>query len=228
MLRKIASKSKPKRAAQGRAKGRSYGGMSDEERRRERRERFLQAGVAVFGEKGYAATTTRGLCQAAGLTQRYFYESFRDTEELFVEVARGLAASLERQLLAAEAGAPQEPSAQLKAVLACYFEILKQDPRSARIMLVEAYSANPPVGVLALEFSAKLSELLHTRMRAAFPAFASKALHTHLLAAGLVGATHHIALKWMLGGFREPVAEVVNTAFVVYFGPLLQLGAKSK
>src|SRR5690606_27216755 len=69
---------------------RRYGGMSDQERRDERQRRFLEAGLETFGSLGYSATTTRRLCAEAGLTQRYFYQSFEGMEALFVAVAKQL------------------------------------------------------------------------------------------------------------------------------------------
>lgn len=56
--------------------GRPYGGRTQADRAAERRRRFIDAGIQVFGQYGYRAATVRGLCAQAGLTDRYFYESF--------------------------------------------------------------------------------------------------------------------------------------------------------
>jgi AcrR family transcriptional regulator len=62
---------------------RPYGGVKAEARRQERRQRLLDAGLEVFGHKGYHHTTVRDICVAAGLTERYFYESFKSLRLLF-------------------------------------------------------------------------------------------------------------------------------------------------
>jgi AcrR family transcriptional regulator len=62
--------------------GRRYGGRGAEERQRERRSRLVAAGLEVFGTTGYAAASVRQICREAGLTERYFYESFQGREEL--------------------------------------------------------------------------------------------------------------------------------------------------
>ncbi|MFF3288708.1 TetR family transcriptional regulator [Streptomyces sp. NPDC003023] len=62
--------------------GRRYGGRGAAERQQERRSRLVDAGLEVFGTVGYAAASVRQLCREAGLTERYFYESFQGREEL--------------------------------------------------------------------------------------------------------------------------------------------------
>ncbi len=55
---------------------RRYGGKTTTERRAERRERLLDAGLALFGTQGFATVTIEALCAEAGLNPRYFYEQF--------------------------------------------------------------------------------------------------------------------------------------------------------
>jgi len=66
---------------------RTYGGLSETERVNERRERFLEAGLEVFGSLGMRGATVRKLCKEASLTERYFYESFTDTDALYARTA---------------------------------------------------------------------------------------------------------------------------------------------
>ena len=61
---------------------RTYGGKSAEQRRVERRARLVDAALEIWQEQGWAAVTMRGVCAQAGLSDRYFYESFTDREEL--------------------------------------------------------------------------------------------------------------------------------------------------
>src|ERR1700760_2964539 len=68
------------------ASARSYGGLAREERVAARRARFIEAGVELFGTHGFRGATVRGVCAAAGLTDRYFYESFPTLEALLAAV----------------------------------------------------------------------------------------------------------------------------------------------
>lgn len=62
--------------------GRNYAGRTSQDRREERRERLLVAGLAMIGRGGVAALSVRGVCAEAGLAPRYFYEEFGSTDEL--------------------------------------------------------------------------------------------------------------------------------------------------
>ncbi|HET6789355.1 MAG TPA: helix-turn-helix domain-containing protein, partial [Aquabacterium sp.] len=62
---------------------RPYRGISAEERRHQRREQLMEAAFEVFSTLGLARVTMRDICAQARLTERYFYDSFRSTEEAF-------------------------------------------------------------------------------------------------------------------------------------------------
>src|SRR5271167_4968356 len=65
---------------------RRYRGMTPQERRAQRRERLLEAGLELFGTAGYAGSSIRAVSAAASLNSRYFYESFSDREDLLYHV----------------------------------------------------------------------------------------------------------------------------------------------
>jgi AcrR family transcriptional regulator len=65
---------------------RDYDGKTAAERIAERRERLIDAGVELFGERGYAATSIRAVLQQSGLRDRYFGESFADLDSLLAAV----------------------------------------------------------------------------------------------------------------------------------------------
>src|ERR1043165_7640115 len=66
------------------ARARNYAGLSAEERREARRERLIEGAIRAYGELGYRNTTVKAVCEAAGLPQRYFYESFANSEALLI------------------------------------------------------------------------------------------------------------------------------------------------
>src|SRR3954449_7388105 len=65
---------------------RTYGGVSADERVAARREKLLDAGLELFGTRGFATTGVKDICREARLTDRYFYESFANSEALFLAV----------------------------------------------------------------------------------------------------------------------------------------------
>jgi len=79
----LSTEAKEANAAATTTKRRSFKGMSLEERQAERRERLMEAGLQAYGTQGFFSVTVRDICIEAKLTERYFYESFKNSEALF-------------------------------------------------------------------------------------------------------------------------------------------------
>lgn len=69
----------------GQRRGR-WSGVPLQDRQALRRDELIAAGVNLLGGAGGPALTVRAVCREAGLTERYFYESFEDRDE-FVRAA---------------------------------------------------------------------------------------------------------------------------------------------
>ncbi len=83
---------------------RPYRGLAPDERRAQRRAALIDAAIETYGERGYRASTVKGVCAAAGLTERYFYESFESSEALLMACYHHVNAQLFMQIAeAAEA-----------------------------------------------------------------------------------------------------------------------------
>ncbi|WP_084484224.1 TetR/AcrR family transcriptional regulator [Nocardia anaemiae] len=110
---------------------RSYGGRAAEDRVAERRNRLVDAGVEVVGRCGVAALGMRAVCREAGLSQKFFYESFPNVEALLHAV---YAAALSRM---EDAVAPAVTSNDLHGVFDAAARLMEADPRICRILLIE-------------------------------------------------------------------------------------------
>ena len=64
-------------------KERQFKGMSLTERKQLRREKLIEAGIEAYGTHGFFSVTVKDICNEAKLTERYFYESFKKSENLF-------------------------------------------------------------------------------------------------------------------------------------------------
>jgi AcrR family transcriptional regulator len=117
---------------------RIYGGVSAEDRRATRREQLLEAGLELLGTEGWAGTTMTGVCAKAGLTERYFYESFPDREALLLAVFDRITAEAAETVLAAVASSPRDARPRSRAAIAAYVELMTDDPRKGRVAFVEA------------------------------------------------------------------------------------------
>lgn len=119
-------------------KSRSYRGLSPKQRREERRERLLVAGLELFGTQGFRATTIEQLCKRARVTTRHFYEEFKSREEMFRAVYDRAAAHISHGVMSAITRAPEEPSERVRMIIGAVVRSMMEDPRIARVHMKEA------------------------------------------------------------------------------------------
>jgi hypothetical protein len=114
-----------------------YRGAEAEERRAQRRGQLIAAAVQVYGERGYQNATVKAVCEAAGLTERYFYESFANSEALLLASFQTVTDLLLQKIELAGEAAGGDGEHRALAILRAYFGTLQCEPRSARVFLVE-------------------------------------------------------------------------------------------
>src|SRR4051794_11731236 len=110
------------------AKVRPYGGVQARDRIAERKGRLLDAGLELLGGSDDAPDlTVRAVCGAAGITARYFYESFADKDALVAAVFDRVVADIATTTQAAVAAAP--PDEQNRAGIANLVRAVAEDAR---------------------------------------------------------------------------------------------------
>jgi AcrR family transcriptional regulator len=124
---------------------RVYGGKHGAERAAERRARFIEAGLDLFGTQGVQATTLRAVLAQAGLGSRYFYELFESLEALQVAIVEHLLEDAQEVALEAIAQAGTRQRDRIRRVIAAMVDFVLDDPRKGRFLLVESLAA-PAIG----------------------------------------------------------------------------------
>lgn len=104
-----------------------WSGVPLAERQALRREEFLTAGVQLLGDERGPTLTVRSVCRAAGLTERYFYESFADRDEFVREVYDDVCTRALAALLSAHN--PREG-------VECFITMMVDDPARGRVLLL--------------------------------------------------------------------------------------------
>ncbi|MEO6794505.1 MAG: TetR/AcrR family transcriptional regulator [Mycobacterium sp.] len=112
---------------------RDYGGISAVDRRAERRGRLLAAGRRIWGESGLGEVTVRGVCSAAGLIPRYFYEQFASRDALVFAVSDDVRDQLLEALVTAGVGDPGTLTDKLRSALTAFLDHIAADPHIHRI-----------------------------------------------------------------------------------------------
>ncbi|WP_227998644.1 TetR/AcrR family transcriptional regulator [Nocardia australiensis] len=115
---------------------RTYGGISAQQRRAQRRTALLDAALEIIGTDGLAKLTVAGLCARAGLNERYYYESFDSREAVLAALVDGIAEELAGTIVAALHAAPQDPHAKAHAAVTAGIHLLTDDPRKAHVALI--------------------------------------------------------------------------------------------
>lgn len=204
---------------------RAYRGVPLDARRAQRRTRLIEAAIAVYGERGYRQATVKAVCEAAGLTERYFYESFENSEDLLVTSFNAVTYTVFGEIKAAAQAAGRSRRARARAMLQAYFGALQRDPLSARLFLVEIRGVSRAVDQA---FDDALRVIGGEVARHVAP---PDVVADELLQAGIVGGVIHIALRWIAQGYQPPLERVTETALrlgMVLPAPSGARGGRSK
>jgi AcrR family transcriptional regulator len=194
--------------------GRSFRGVPSDERQAQRRRQLVEAGLDAFGTRGFHLTGVRDICAAARLTERYFYESFKNREALFLavyETAVERVRSAVMSALASATGPSDLARAGLQAMLVSY----REDPRLARILLVETLAVGGEVGA-QYAVTASFAEMIAGIAKGLFPGMAEQGLDPQLVGNALFGSSLYISMQWAFGGFREPLEQILTHCLLVY------------
>ncbi len=189
-----------------------YKGVSAADRAAERRRRLLDATLSVWADPAQRTTMT-AVCRAAGLTERYFYESFTGLDEVLTAVVEQVATEIETTTLAAADAAGSDPAARISAAVSAFVELLVADPRKGRVAIIEA-AALPGL-------RARRTQLLRH-----FAHLAAEEAHHHAARrhedelAGLlfIGGMAEVVTAWLEGALDVDPDEVVATATRAFLG----------
>jgi AcrR family transcriptional regulator len=185
---------------------RPYRGVKPADRRADRRSRLLDAGLSILGSgAGPEALTVRGVCRLAGVSARYFYESFTDRDDFVGGVFDWVIADLAATTQATVASAR-----------------LEEQPRAGIANIVRSIADDPRVGRLL--FSTELADAVVVRKRvesaalmaALFGQHAGQALqlpeddHLRAISHFAVGGVMQTLTAWLSGQVALSQDELVD------------------
>jgi AcrR family transcriptional regulator len=194
---------------------RRYNGISATERVAARRNKLIDAGLELFGTQGFASTGVKELCRHAGLTDRYFYESFRDSSELFVAVFDRVAGELFNTVMRAVGAARPDPESQVRAAIENYVRALAEDPRKGRVIFIEPVAA----GARADQHARASLRQLASAVSMVGSAHLPPDLPEYALQMGglsMVGAIERVMTEWHDGHLKTTVEEVSEFLVVLF------------
>lgn len=197
-------------------RGRRYGGVDKDERQRQRRDRLVAAALAVFGEQGYHESTVRDVCRHAELTSRYFYESFESMEALFEAVYVSVSSELLAQTMAVLQRTPLQPDQLAEAALRTFLEFIREDPRRARVMLIDAFTVGPGIQRISAASSSDFASVISSFIEMLFPDLHKVGLNPVLIGNGLVGSNVRLATMWVEEKCATPLEDMLRNMLAIF------------
>ncbi|MDS1135382.1 TetR/AcrR family transcriptional regulator [Nitratireductor indicus] len=117
-------------------------------KRRETMERITEAGIRLFLNRGYEATTLDDIAAAASISRRTFFHYFKSKDEILISLQSGMGTMI------AEAIRETPPD--------------KQPIEAVREAVIKACAAVPPDDMLAIDQLMRSSETVQARKQASY------------------------------------------------------------
>ena len=178
---------------------RTFRGQTAEERVAARRTALTDAALDLIGTTGWSSATMTAICQRAGLTERYFYESFRNRDALFLDLIAGVIKRLEQAVIAAASAPGLSRRERTRRLVDASLDVLLADPRLGRVALLEGVE-NAEMRQVRRQALTRLELLLEAHQSALLgPGADDLVTHPALLAASLVGSAQELLTRRLNG-----------------------------
>lgn len=178
----------------GQRRGR-WSGVPLEDRQTLRRDELVAAGVGLLGGAAGSSVTVRAVCRAAGLTERYFYESFADRDEFVRAVYDHVCSTAMSVLTTADT-----PRAAVERFVA----LMVDDPVRGRVLLI-APEREPVLAKSGAEWMPSFIDLLQRKLsRISDPAVQA------MVATSLVGALTALFTAYLNGRLETTREQFVD------------------
>jgi AcrR family transcriptional regulator len=177
---------------------RRFTGLTNEQRRRERRNLLLDAAFDLLGAADGQGMTVRSLLERARLNPRYFYESFGDLDELTVAVYDRVVEELGVAVWAALGDARADPAEHMRAVVDCIVGFVDDDRRRGRVLYV-AGIGNETLNRRRVETAGMVLAFVEDYAAAARPEGQAAREVGRVATSVLVGGFNQLLVDWLSG-----------------------------
>ena len=158
---------------------------------------------------GFSKSKIKDICGIAGLTERYFYESFQNKGDLFYAVYRFMVEEMESDIRAVFERVGIKPIQATAEALGLFLVKYKNDPRIARIQFFEILGVDYKIArqyrVDTLALISRLKDIVCMVF-----GLSHDQLNDTILAESMAGAIIEVTRGWALDGFKLPVDSIVS------------------
>lgn len=182
------------------------------------RSRILTATVDAVEQLGYARLTVAEIIGRARISRKTFYDVFSDREDCFLAAFEQ---ALAEASLLARTACSQGPSWRngMRLALARLLQFMEDEPRLARLCLVEALGAGDRVRARRMEVVAEIARVIDRGRLANSPSGEP----SEIAAEGIVGAIVTVLHNRLLERDEKPLIELLGPLMSIivlpYHGP---------
>ena len=182
---------------------------------------MIEPGIETYGTHGFFAVTVKDICNEAKLTERYFYESFKKSEQLFQTIFLKLIDELQHNVMQAIMQASSDPHKMIDAGLRALLTTLKDNPRMARIIYIDAMLVQELHNQATIhETMTRFDRMIQAFVMLMMPQINRSEREISLVATGLNGYVTQIAIRWVVSGFKQSFEEVLTSSRIVFISLL--------
>lgn len=196
---------------------RRYGGKSPDERREERRRRLLDAGLDLFGTRGYNPCTVNDVCRAAAVAPVHFYDLYDGRESLLRAVYDDIVTGTQSAVLEAIAARPYDVLDRSRAGLAAFCHHLLADPRRARVQCIEVVGVSRAMELHRRSVIRSYVGLLLSQLREIQQAeggddvAGDDPVRLQILATAVAGGVNEAMIDWLLSTDPPPIPVLAHS-----------------
>ncbi|RNL81281.1 TetR/AcrR family transcriptional regulator [Nocardioides marmorisolisilvae] len=190
---------------------RSYGGKTAAERTAERRERLIEATINVLAEAGEGRATMTAICSGAGLTERYFYESFANLDEAMVAAFDHVCSEILTLAAQVIENTPGTPEQRVHAVMETFVEMVVTSPSKGKVAVMHT-SANPELRGRRNDLMAVFSDFVAREADELYGERTWPAERARVFGVVYIAGFAELISAWLNGDVAQSPAELVDTA----------------
>lgn len=186
----------------------------EQERSRARRQRILDAGMAVFSRKGYRDAAVDDIAAESQTSKGGVYFHFPNKQAIFLALLERMGSLLIDKVEEAMAR-EQEPLARGDAALLTVLRTFSGHRALARLFLVEAMGAGREFTEAMMAMHGRFTALIRRHLDDAVAQGLIESLDTDTAAVAWFGALNEVAIRWVLTGTPRRLEDAYPTLRVL-------------
>jgi AcrR family transcriptional regulator len=190
---------------------RSYGGKTASERTSERRERLIEATINVLAEHGEGRATMTAVCSGAGLTERYFYESFANLDDAMLIAFDQVCNEILELAARVVEDTPGTPEERVHAVMQTFVDLVVSAPEKGKVAVMQA-STNPLLRNRRNELIGVFADFVAREAADLYGEHTWAADRARVFGVVYIAGFAELISAWLNGEVEQTPAELVETA----------------